>query len=73
MIWLQYAVFGLGVGAIFALLAVGIVLVYRATGMLNFAHASIATAAAYVNFTLLERVQWMPVGLALAITVVFGA
>ena len=42
MIWLQYAVFGLGVGAIFALLAVGIVLVYRATGMLNFAHASIA-------------------------------
>jgi len=73
VIWLQYAVFGLGVGAIFALLAVGIVLVYRATGMLNFAHASIATAAAYVNFTLLERVQWMPVGLALAITIAFGA
>src|SRR5439155_17517966 len=46
VIWLQYAVFGLGVGAIFALLALGIVLVYRATGMLNFAHASMATAAA---------------------------
>ena len=73
MIWVQYAVFGLGVGAIFALLAVGIVLVYRATGMLNFAHASMATAAAYVNFTLLERVRWMPVGVALLITVLFGA
>ena len=73
MTWLQYAIFGLGVGAIFALLAVGIVLVYRATGMLNFAHASMATACAYVNFTLLERVHGMPVGVALLITVVFGA
>lgn len=73
MTWLQYAVFGLGVGAIFSLLAVGIVLVYRATGMLNFAHASMATACAYVNFTLLARVHGMPVGVALLITVAFGA
>ncbi|MER3453370.1 MAG: branched-chain amino acid ABC transporter permease, partial [Acidimicrobiia bacterium] len=50
------AVFGIGTGAVFALLAVGIVLVYRASGVLNFAHASMAMACAYVNFELLERV-----------------
>jgi branched-subunit amino acid ABC-type transport system permease component len=73
VIWIQYAIFGLGVGGIFALLASGIVLVYRATGMLNFAHASMAMTAAYVNFTLLERVHGMPVGVALLITLAFGA
>lgn len=73
MIWVQYAIFGLGVGAVFALLAAGIVLTYRASGVLNFAHASIGVAAAFVNFELLERFPWMPVGLALALAVVFGA
>lgn len=73
MIWVQYAIFGLGVGAVFALLAAGIVLTYRASGVLNFAHASMGVAAAYVNFELLDRYQWMPVGLALALSVVFGA
>lgn len=73
MIWIQYAIFGLGVGAVFALLATGIVLTYRASGVLNFAHASTGVAAAFVNFELLERFSWMPVGLALALAVIFGA
>lgn len=73
MIWVQYAIFGLGVGAVFALLAAGIVLTYRASGVLNFAHASTGVAAAFVNFELLERFSWMPVGLALTLAVLFGA
>ena len=73
MIWVQYAVFGLAVGAVFALLAVGIVLTYRASGVLNFAHASTGVAAAFVNFELLERFTWMPVGLALVLAMLFGA
>ncbi len=73
MIWIQYAIFGLAVGAVFALLATGIVLTYRASGVLNFAHASTGVAAAFVNFELLERFTWMPVGVALALAMAFGA
>lgn len=73
MIWVQYAIFGLGVGSVFALLAAGIVLTYRASGVLNFAHASMGVASAFVNFELLERYAWMPVPVALLIAVAFGA
>lgn len=70
---LTNAVFGVGTGAAFALLAVGIVLVYRASGVLNFAHASMAMVCAYVNFELLERFPGVPVGVALLAAVAFGA
>lgn len=73
MIWVQYAIFGLGVGAVFAALASGIVLTYRASGVLNFSHASAGVAAAYVNFELLERFTWMPVGIALLLAAGLGA
>ncbi len=73
MIFVQYAVLGLAGGAVFALLAVGIVLVYRATGVLNFAHASIGMACAYVNFDLVTRYTWMPVGGALVVSLLVGA
>lgn len=73
MIWLQYLVFGAAVGAMFSLLAAGIVLVYRASGVLNFAHASIGVLATYVNFELLERFEWMPVGVALLVALATGA
>lgn len=73
MIWAQYAIFGLGVGAVFALLAAGIVLVYRASGVLNFAHASIGVTGAYIDYSLLEHHAGLPVGVALAIAMAAGA
>ena len=73
MIWVQYGIFGLGVGAVFALLAAGIVVVYRAGGVLNFAHASMGVTGAFCNFELLERFEWMPVGVALLLSLAFGA
>lgn len=73
MIWVQYVVLGVALGAVFALLGAGIVLVYRASGVLNFAHASTAMASAYVNFELLERFEWLPVGVALVVAMAFGA
>jgi branched-subunit amino acid ABC-type transport system permease component len=73
VIWVQYGVIGVGVGATFALLGVGIVLVYRASGVLNFAHASLGVACAYLNFELLERFPWMPVGVALVLAMLLGA
>jgi len=73
MLWVQYAIFGLGVGAVFALLAAGIVLVYRATGVLNLAHASIGVLAGFINFTLLNHIPGITVGGALAIALASGA
>jgi branched-subunit amino acid ABC-type transport system permease component len=68
----QYGVLGLAGGAMYALLAVGIVLVYRATGVLNFAHASMGMVCAYVDFELIERYH-MPVAAALVIALAVGA
>ena len=48
---LEVAVFGLSDGAVFGLLAIGLVLIYRTTGVLNFAHWAIGLLAvvAYVG------------------------
>jgi len=72
MIFFQHVVFGIGIGAVLALLAGGIIVVYRASGVLNFAHASMGTFGAYVNFWLIER-RGVPVGLALVMAVGIGA
>src|SRR3954468_14051064 len=47
---LQFAVIGLGAGACYALLAQGAVLIYRGSGIVNFAHGAFAMLAAYVTF-----------------------
>jgi hypothetical protein len=43
----QLILVGLGSGAAYAVLAVGLVLIYRGSGVLNFAHGAIASFAAY--------------------------
>jgi branched-subunit amino acid ABC-type transport system permease component len=44
---LQFAVLGLGLGAVYALLGNGLVLIYRGSGVLNFAHGAFAMVGAY--------------------------
>jgi ABC-type branched-subunit amino acid transport system permease subunit len=44
---LQLILVGLGSGAAYAVLAVGLVLIYRGSGVLNFAHGAIASFGAY--------------------------
>jgi branched-chain amino acid transport system permease protein len=51
---LQYSLTGLSAGSLYALVALGIVLIYRSTRVLNFAHADVATVATFVAFTLLS-------------------
>ncbi len=51
----QFAVLGLGVAAIYSLLASGIVLIYRGSGVVNFAHGAIALVGAFVYFQLSEE------------------
>jgi sulfate-transporting ATPase len=49
---LSFAVIGLGAGGAYALLALGIVLVYRGSGVVNFAHCAIGAFGAYFFFQL---------------------
>ena len=53
----QLIVGGLSTGTLYGLVALGIVLLYRSSRVLNFAHGDLATLAAFVAFTLLLRVQ----------------
>ena len=54
----QYAVGGLAVGSLYALVALGIVLLYRTSRVLNFAHGELATFGTFVVFTLLTSARW---------------
>ncbi|MCR2783093.1 MULTISPECIES: ATP-binding cassette domain-containing protein [unclassified Microbacterium] len=72
MDFLIYAVLGLGSGAIYGLLAQGIVAIYRSSGVLNLAHGAIAMASAYL-FVDLHVDRGIPAPLAITIVVVVAA
>ena len=48
--WLDYTINGLVVGNIYALLAVGLALIYGVSHLINFAHGSIYMVGAYVGW-----------------------
>src|SRR5579862_9487868 len=52
MSYLQFTVLGFGLSAIYALLAVGVVVVYRGSGILNFAHGALAMFGGYAYYEL---------------------
>jgi sulfate-transporting ATPase len=62
---LQFAVLGLGTGAILVLLSQGIIVVYRGAGIINFATGAIAMMGAYLYIEFHDRMG-MPVGVAIA-------
>ncbi len=61
----QYTIGGLATGSLYALVALGIVLLYRSSRILNFAHGDLATFATFIAFTLLTTYH-LPFGLAAA-------
>ncbi|MGZ6497029.1 MAG: branched-chain amino acid ABC transporter permease [Actinomycetota bacterium] len=67
----QDAANGLFLGAIFALLGVGVVLIYKSSGVLNFAHGSMAMFSTYVYFQV-DKTFSLPVIVSLLIAVAFG-
>ena len=70
---IQFAILGLGAGAAYTLLAQGIVLIYRGSGIVNFSHGAIAMFAAFFCFlTLVEQHGW-PVGAAIPVAVLVAA
>jgi sulfate-transporting ATPase len=52
--FLQFLIIGLGAGAIYGLFAQGAVLIYRGSGLVNFAQGAIGTLAAYIAFVDLQ-------------------
>ena len=67
----QYTLTGLSAGSLYALVALGLVLIYRSTRVLNFAHGDVATVATFVAFSLLSRQYSF--GVALAASLAVGA
>ena len=58
---LSFMISGLGVGAVYALASVGLVLLFRTTGVLNFAFGAVGAAGAFIAF----QVDALGYGLAL--------
>ncbi len=69
MFFLQLLMNGIAIGAIYAMVALGFVLVFKATSVLNFAHGSFLMIAAYLAVSLIA-VMGVPFILALAIIAV---
>ena len=73
----QYVVGGLATGSLYALVAIGIALLYRSSRVLNFAHGDQATLATFIAFSLLGggfRFHLnLPFGVAVAVSLVAAA
>ncbi|KPH07487.1 branched-chain amino acid ABC transporter permease (plasmid) [Rhizobium acidisoli] len=64
---LPFIISGLGIGAVYALSGVGLVVLFRATGVLNFAFGAFGAIGAHCAWQLLE---WkMPLGVAILVAV----
>ena len=70
----EVTVFGLSSGAVFALLALGLVLIYRTTGVMNFAHWAIGLMAVvgYVMATGLGVPTFVAMPLAMVVAIAAG-
>lgn len=72
---LQVTLAGLVTGSLYGLLALGIVLIYRTTGVLNFAYGAMAAVSACFMYILLTGPQlnfWLALGLTLAFSIALG-
>jgi branched-chain amino acid transport system permease protein len=67
--FILFAILGLGTGAAYAILGLGIVLIQKGSGILNFAHGATAMMAAYVFANNVGAGTAKPVSLALVLAV----
>lgn len=73
--FLQLVINGLVVGSIYALVAMGFVIIYKSTSVLNFAQGEFLLLGAYISLALLTRWHvpfWATVALTLGFAVVLG-
>jgi branched-chain amino acid transport system permease protein len=69
---LQFTLFGLMLGCVYAIAAMGLVLTYTVTGVFNFAHGAVGMLAAFCYFELRVR-HGLPTPIAVALVVFVGA
>ncbi len=69
--FLLYALLGIGTGAVYAILAHGVITIYKGSGVLNFGQAAVAMFAAYCYVALIDA--GLPTVLAIVVTVLGGA
>ena len=73
--WLDYTVNGLVVGNIYALLAVGLALIFGVANLINFAHGSLYTVGAYVGWFCITQLRlpfYLTVPAVLIVSAVLG-
>ncbi len=68
---LQYTLAGLSGGSLYALVALGLVLIYRSARVLNFAHGDVATFGTFIAFAAVT--SGLPLWAALPVAVGVGA
>src|SRR5260221_12361989 len=70
-----YTIIGLSLGGVFALAALGIVLIYRVTGVLNFANGAMGMFSTFVAWQVVYPLHgpvWLGVLAALVFSVALG-
>ncbi|MBO0883686.1 MAG: ABC transporter permease, partial [Mycobacterium sp.] len=68
----KFAVLGVGAGALYALAAVGLVVIYRSSGVINFAHGAMGMFCTYVYWSLWQQ-HHLPFPLALLLALTLAA
>ena len=74
--FLQQLVSGIAVGCVYALVALGFVLIYKATDVVNFAHGEVMMIGAFLGLTFITKLQFpyfAGVAAAVVCMTVFGA
>jgi branched-chain amino acid transport system permease protein len=71
LVYKPYLVLGLALGGVFAMSGVGLVVLYRTTGVLNLAYGAIGAVGALVSWSLLDRTG-TPEPVAYLVCVAFG-
>jgi branched-chain amino acid transport system permease protein len=65
--FVQFTVSGIAAGSLYAIVALGLVLLYRGTRVLSFAHAGFGALGAFVFWTLYPSHVWLPLAFAAAV------
>jgi sulfate-transporting ATPase len=74
--FIQFAVLGLGIGAIYSLLAQGVVLIYRGAGIVSFCHGAVAMIGAFTYYELHDQhgqATWIAMVGAVLVSALIGA
>lgn len=68
----QFVPLGVALGAVYGVSGVGIVVLYRTTGVLNLAYGAIGALGAFISWELINDTSWCPDWLAYVACVAFG-